>query len=376
MENYENGRYLPVLYTIPKWRLIRYKVSAQGRNLKTYYVPWIGKWIIPSRMNYEFSKAELQYTLQDYYDRWILNITVPSDRPRCIYCGKELKFKELCSGYYRTCGSKECEYKRKSEKSINYTHSHLEDISQRVKEIWARDGQKDKMSSIIKEAKNRPESIKKTSDYMRSRWENNREEMQEINRRNSLNITYRINLSKSQSERYRKERLKNNYLAKIVAKYVPLPENPLESEKLRKRKGSSWRGITSSIYSEYERKTIYFDSDWERLFYFYMINFKSDEIEVIYRRNTIRIPYRINNEDILHNYTPDFIIKYKDGREEVIEIKPEYRLEDDIVKLKISEISDICYLTGVEFKLVTDKEIGDMRLKLKDNNIDYTLDII
>lgn len=106
-----------------------------------------------------------------------------------------------------------------------------------------------------------------------------------------------------------------------------------------------------------------------------MINFESDKIECIYRRDTIKIPYLVEGDDILHYYTPDFIIMYNDSTEKVIEIKPEYKLNDEIVNIKISELTDVCHITGVSFRLVTDKEIGDMRSKLIENNIDYTLDI-
>jgi len=47
-------------------------------------------------------------TIQDYYDRWILNITVRSDRPKCPNCGKELPFgRNLGEGYrYEFCSLK------------------------------------------------------------------------------------------------------------------------------------------------------------------------------------------------------------------------------------------------------------------------------
>lgn len=110
MDEIENGKYLPVLYTISRWNLER---GYQAK--KQHFVPWLNKWVPAKSISSELFKIDK--SVQDYYDRWYLNITVKSDRPKCPYCGKNLWFKELCHGYLKTCGSKECEYKRKSERS-------------------------------------------------------------------------------------------------------------------------------------------------------------------------------------------------------------------------------------------------------------------
>lgn len=334
MTEIENGKYLPVLYTIPEWNLVR-----GYRSSKYYYVPWLNRWISSRFISSYLFKIDK--SVQDYYDRWFLNITVPSDRPKCPYCGRNLWFKELCSGYLKTCGSNECEKKRKKEKNSQSYREGRRKMPKKQYSISTNNG------------------LVNTIDKINVR----RDIIEEGNRRKKEDRKQEIS---------RNRLLTNGHFARLVSKYVTLPENPLNKNNQRKRKGSPWRGINSSIYSDYEKKIIYFDSDWERIFYFYLINFERDNIEIIYRRSTIRIPYIIDDEDnTIHHYTPDFILKYKTGIEEIVEIKPEYRLNDKVTKIKINELSNVCYLTGTKFRLVTDKEIEYMRNKLLENNIDY-----
>lgn len=95
---------LPVLYTLPKWKLVR----GLGKNKIEYYVPWLDKWINNKRLNARLS--EIRYDAQTYYDRWFLNITTPSQRPRCqvLGCTNEAIFQGIDRNYCRlTCNNPE-----------------------------------------------------------------------------------------------------------------------------------------------------------------------------------------------------------------------------------------------------------------------------
>ena len=72
-----NNRNLPVLYTIPRWKL-----ETGSGNKKFYFVPWMERYVSKNFLSRELSK--INKTVQDYYDRWILNIIVPSQRPRYV----------------------------------------------------------------------------------------------------------------------------------------------------------------------------------------------------------------------------------------------------------------------------------------------------
>jgi len=62
-------------------------------------------------------------------------------------------------------------------------------------------------------------------------------------------------------------------------------------------------------------------------------------------------------------YIPDFYVEYKDGRVEVEEVKPKFKLSDPEVKQKI--LAGISFFTakGIPFKVVTEDEIGEENLK-------------
>lgn len=54
----------------------------------------------------------------------------------------------------------------------------------------------------------------------------------------------------------------------------------------------------------------------------------------------LRIPYTYNGED--RYYVPDILAIFKQGKSKVIEIKPNYRLEDEITRTKASFAAEFC----------------------------------
>lgn len=80
-----------------------------------------GGWVSARKIGWYLNK--LGYSVQDWYDRWILNITVPSERPACKECGKPIPFSGKISwGYSQDYdgGQSFCSY----DHYIKYWNSH------------------------------------------------------------------------------------------------------------------------------------------------------------------------------------------------------------------------------------------------------------
>lgn len=98
MNEYENGRYLPILYMIPRWNLIR-KIEGKLASYELFD-PLSGNWY-----NNKWFVRKAGYLVQEWYDRWILNITVPSERPECQLegCKNKAIFRWVTKGYATAC---------------------------------------------------------------------------------------------------------------------------------------------------------------------------------------------------------------------------------------------------------------------------------
>ena len=354
----ENGKYLPVLYTIPRWNLVR----GSGR-LMVFYVPYIDKFV--SNMNLSNILKEFNITSQDYYDRWFLNITVKSDRPKCPVCEFECSFIKVSRGYRLTCCNKECKAEiRREEASVRFKElskdkeyikklsnsqkKRFEDPREREKlsiaskEMWKNEDTRNRIiSTRIETFKNHPEISEKKSKLMKI---------------TTNTPEYRQMCSDRMKERWKDENYREDR-KRILNK---IWEDPTDTV----LKFTRSKPNTSKLYSEYEDVEIYLDSSWEAAFFLYN-SLLNDNVIMIYRE-PFSIPY-INPEDnTVHMYFPDFLVIYNDGSQELIEIKPESNLENEVVKSKNKVAIDLCYLTGIKFRLVTDKEIREIKRKLKE----------
>ena len=99
-------------------------------------------------------------------------------------------------------------------------------------------------------------------------------------------------------------------------------------------------------------------SMWERRFMIYC-----DKSESIFEwdSESIHIPYVSPKDDRWHNYYPDFYIKYKDKRCQIItaiiEIKPHYQKKWDVNIAKWKACQEYCDIKGYEFKVLTEREL-------------------
>jgi len=61
-------------------------------------------------------------------------------------------------------------------------------------------------------------------------------------------------------------------------------------------------------------------------------------------------------------YYPDFYVKYSDGREEIVEVKPKRKLGQITVKKKANAAREWCASRGIAFKIITEVELKEMGL--------------
>ena len=64
----------------------------------------------------------------------------------------------------------------------------------------------------------------------------------------------------------------------------------------------------------------------------------------------------------VRRYYPDFYVKYEDGREEIIEVKPRRKLEQLTVRKKTAAAHEWCESRGMTFRIITEVELKEMGL--------------
>lgn len=123
----------------------------------------------------------------------------------------------------------------------------------------------------------------------------------------------------------------------------------------KKRKGRYIRGTyTSPIAGECK-----FRSGWE-LKLMVHLDEQSDVEFWSYEKIVIEYISNIRTKKI-RKYYPDFLVKYKDGRVELIEVKPKRKLEDATVKKKSIAAVSWCAEHGMTYRIMTEvhlKELG------------------
>ena len=138
----------------------------------------------------------------------------------------------------------------------------------------------------------------------------------------------------------------------------------------------SYKGIykptNPSKYAGDPKKIVY-RSNWERRFMVYCD--KNDDI-VAWASEELYVPYKNPIDRKVHRYFPDFIIKLKNGKRFMIEIKPRKQtmapkppkrktkrylgeqLEYIKNRAKWQAAKAYCDDQGLEFKIFTEKELG------------------
>lgn len=386
VNNYDDQevRNLPVLYTIPKWSLVR-RLGPNPNNTY-YYVLELDKWIHMSTLGRELKK--LGKSTQEYYDRWFLNIIVPSDRPKCSNpnCGREARFLALYRGYSKWCYNPdtgkpypECNFYLRSEvqnrpevrsKKIEAYADPV--VKAKMAAGGAKVDHKDpeyiaKMRISVKEAKNRPEvkARRKATDALPE----TRARRSAAARKAApqISATNKLTFSNPEVKAARKAQSKAvmsdpEVRRKIGEKNAVSVSKAWEEGKYDNRAGRL--GIKCSTTLE-SGEVVSFDSTYEKRFFDYSL---SDEFVVTISRSKHRVPYFITKEQSerlstehkyikegFHTYYPDFTIIRSSGVEELVEVKADYLIDNEIVTIKRNAAIQYCKEHHLIHYTVTEK---------------------
>jgi TnsA endonuclease N terminal len=127
--------------------------------------------------------------------------------------------------------------------------------------------------------------------------------------------------------------------------------------KKRKRKSRYQRGeYTSTKTGQICR----YRSGWEHR---YMLHLDSDpEVETwTYEQTVIAYVSNIRTKKV-RRYYPDFFVKYRDGRTEVVEVKPKRKLAQATVLKKAAAAQQWCLENGSSYRMITEVELKAMGL--------------
>ena len=78
---------------------------------------------------------------------------------------------------------------------------------------------------------------------------------------------------------------------------------------------------------------------------------KDPKVKAWTKNHGIRIPY-VNIDEKVAHYTPDFLIEYEDGTQEVVEIKGKNNLTE-VTKRKSKAAEEWCQKREMRYKLIT-----------------------
>lgn len=123
----------------------------------------------------------------------------------------------------------------------------------------------------------------------------------------------------------------------------------------RKRKSHYHRGEHTSSKTGQICK---YRSGWEELYMKYLDS--NPDIETwTYEKTVIEYISNIRTNKI-RKYYPDFYVKYRDGREVIIEVKPKRKLEQAIVMKKMTAAQSWCQSRGMSYQILTEVELKDL----------------
>lgn len=109
---------------------------------------------------------------------------------------------------------------------------------------------------------------------------------------------------------------------------------------------------TKYFHSEKIDKDLYYHSSWE-LFTFQMLD-KRDDVE-FYDRCRFGIQYEFESKK--HWYIPDILVRYQNGEQKIIEVKPTWAVEKEINLLKFQSAHKYAEENGLQFEVWTEKEL-------------------
>lgn len=112
-------------------------------------------------------------------------------------------------------------------------------------------------------------------------------------------------------------------------------------------------GFKTEWYVSKKAGRIFLRSSYESVFARQLDN---DDNVVTFASEPLKIPY--THDARRKNYIPDFLVEYRDGKKEIIEVKPCSLVSSDAVSIKTSAAIKFCNDAGISYRIVTEADLG------------------
>lgn len=289
----------------------------------------------------------------------------------CEICNKECK---NIRGYHNHKANKHNpdvsrKISQNTKKALN-TPEVREKLSELSKRNWQNEDYRKRLSESISKRNNDPEYKARYAKNIKRSWEDPEKKAVRCQHIHEALSTPEANkkLRELAKEQYRLH--KDNYklhTPECFAKKRAIARSPehraLMSEIVKERWANlsdeeriamieKWNGIRGKAITK-SGKTIPTDSTYEQTFCELML--KDDSIQDFDRPNfTIQLPTG-------HRYFPDFLVTFKDGHKDLVEIKSAYTVTFANVQIKVQAAKEYCKEHDMTFKLFKEQEIDNYR---------------
>jgi hypothetical protein len=118
----------------------------------------------------------------------------------------------------------------------------------------------------------------------------------------------------------------------------------------------SGRGLKGAFWSDKNQKTFLYKSSWELAA---MRIFEQQDFILRYEYEVLSISW-VDKDNKKHHTFPDFLIYNKDGSRQIIEVKPQYRIDKNVdsTNEKIKASKEYAEQNGMKFLVWTEKELN------------------
>lgn len=278
------------------------------------------KWLYSREFYKELSK--LGISIQEWYDKYILGIT-KEERPKCLVCGREVEYLPNRRSYRQFCGLK-CQLHY-----IQYDSDINKKKSEKISEAYKDDPNLIELRrNVMIQTNNRlwadPNSAFYDPGY----------------RENKSGVASRI------FSRPRSESFKESKRTEMLTRIQEHPELTCGN-----------RGIHGFIGVRKcnNHNKIFHRSSFE----LYWINLLENDDKVnSYNWEYLWIDYYINNQKRI--YVPDVLVHYID-HDELQEVKPNFKLDDEITKLKAEAARKWCSENNAIYRFITEDQIFSLQ---------------
>lgn len=321
----KNEKNLPVLYTIPKWKM---KLTVPGKKRKLYFIPELNKYVDTTHVSYYL--PNIGKTPQEWYDRWMLDITVPSDRPK-IPDGRTARFRDLYFGYAKTQAETIVltfeEWLSEWNKARNRA---AKNSSKGQVKRYENPEERENMSRVMKAALKSDEVRKRISECTKAGFTDN------------VRKKLSNSLLKFYSDQYRKDEL-------LIRRSQTRIINDIRSSISGNPRVRKW-GNRRRVFSFWEDRDINLDSSYELQFFEICEsnNFLINDLKRLIKY--VKIFYIDPYLGDIHRYFPDFLL----DDHYLIEIKPSSLLDDPINIAKFNAADLYCRENGLEYVILTE----------------------